>query len=422
MIVHSRKKAGLVSKEGKHIGEEIMNIVQINSGVEGSTGTIMMELGRIMREFGEKTMTSSRFDYSRRNTKYLNHIFIGNLLDKHVHRALAYASGKEGAFSKKATKHFLKEVSGFQPDVIHLHNLHANYINTELLFDYLKANDDVKVIWTLHDCWPFTGHCPYFDISKCEKWKKQCEKCSGYKSYPKTLFDNSFYMYNKKKAMFSGVKNLTIVTPSKWLSKQVKESFLADYPLRIINNGININVFKKYTNSDEVRKKYNMEKKYIILGVASSWGERKGLGAMNYLAECLPRNMQIVLVGISNDINVNKKIIGISKTENAVQLAQIYSAADLFVNPTLEDNYPTVNMEAIACGVPVITYKAGGSAEILDGKCGVAVEREDLEGLKEAIYSSLDKQWDKEEFERLRNHYSSERMVEEYLSLYHCAT
>ena len=229
-------------------------------------------------------------------------------------------------------------------------------------------------------------------------------------------------MYNKKKAMFSGVKNLTIVTPSKWLSKQVKESFLADYPLRIINNGININVFKKYTNSDEVRKKYNMEKKYIILGVASSWGERKGLGAMNYLAECLPGNMQIVLVGISNDINVNKKIIGISKTENAVQLAQIYSAADLFVNPTLEDNYPTVNMEAIACGVPVITYKAGGSAEILDGKCGVAVEREDLEGLKEAIYSSLDKQWDKEEFERLRNHYSSERMVEEYLSLYHCAT
>lgn len=396
-----------------------MNILQINACTNESTGAIMMDIRDRLQKSGEKIMTSSRFDFSKRKITYPDHVYIGSLMDKYMHRLFATFSGNEGGFSKIATKRFLKQVNIFQPDIIHMHNLHANYINLEILFDYLKEHNDIKVIWTLHDCWAFTGHCPHFDSIGCDKWKIQCEKCCLYKNYPKSFFDNSTNMYKKKKALFTGIEKLTIVTPSRWLSEQVKESFLKEYPIHIINNGINIDIFKKYFNSGEIRSKYHIIKKYMILGVASNWSVQKGVDTMVRLAECLPENMQVVLVGRLGKAIISDKIIAIERTENKMQLAQIYSAADVFVNPTVEDNYPTVNMEAIACGTPVITYATGGSPEILNRECGLVIDKGDFSGLVNAICASINRRWDEKSFEELRDYFSCGRMIDEYLALYY---
>ena len=266
-----------------------------------------------------------------------------------------------------------------------MHNLHGYYINIEILFNYLSEYNK-KVVWTLHDCWAFTGHCPHFDLVNCNKWETGCFNCPRKSDYPASyIVDNSKNNYEKKKKLFTSIKNMTIITPSEWLANLVQKSYLGKYSINVINNGIDLSAFKPTESS--FKTEYNIQNKKIILGVASRWGVHKGLNDFIKLSSMLDDNYKIVLVGLSKkQIKLMpENIICISKTDSIKQLAQIYTAADIFVNLTYEDNYPTVNLEALACGTPVITYQTGGSVECINDACGMSVKKGDLDSALNAI-------------------------------------
>ena len=241
-------------------------------------------------------------------------------------------------------------------------------------------------MWTFHDCWPFTGGCSYFDLAKCDKWKSGCQKCPMYKKFSSSLIDMASNAWKLKRKWFLGVENLTIVTPSDWLAGLVKKSFLKDYPVKVLRNGINTDVFCPV--SGNIREKYGISKdSYMVLGVAFDWGERKGFDVFLELASRLDKKYQIVLVGTNADIDKHlpKNIISIHRTENQQELAQLYTTADVLANPTREDNYPTVNLESLACGTPVVTFKTGGSPESLDSSCGSVVEYNNIDDFEKEI-------------------------------------
>ncbi|MGG1397349.1 glycosyltransferase [Bacillus salipaludis] len=360
-----------------------MKVLQINSvcGV-GSTGRIATDIHKILL----KKEYESYIAYGRGVAKNCGTaIRIGNNNDIYSHIAKTRAFDKHGFGSKKATKDFIKKIRDVDPDIIHLHNIHGYYINVEMLFDYLK-NENKPVIWTLHDCWAFTGHCAYFDYVGCNNWKTQCMNCPEIRSYPASfLRDNSKTNFLNKKRIFNGVNNLTIVTPSKWLADLVNESILREYPVKVINNGIDIDVFQPIDN--DFRKRYNLEEKFIILGVASTWDRRKGYKYFNELSNRLQKDEVIILVGLTEKQKekLPENIIGITKTQNVNELVEIYSTSDVFVNPTMEDNFPTTNIEALACGTPVITFNTGGSVESIDDNCGYIVEKGNVSELYERI-------------------------------------
>ena len=270
----------------------------------------------------------------------------------------------EGFNAKRQTRKFLKWAENYNPDVLHLHNLHGYYINVELLFKWIKSRPNMKVLWTLHDCWAFTGHCTHFEFVNCSKWEKECHNCSQKKIYPKSLLmEKSKSNYERKKKAFCNVKDLQIITPSHWLKGVADKSFLKEYKITVVNNGIDLSVFKP-TKSD-FREKYNLKNKKIILGVASVWTQRKGFYDFIKLSKIIDENTHIVLAGV-NDKQLKilpKNVLGFKKTFTINELAEIYSASDVLFNPTYEDTYPTVNLEAQACKTPVITYKTGGSVE-----------------------------------------------------------
>lgn len=289
---------------------------------------------------------------------------IGNRLDAGISGIKSRLFDNEGFNSVVSTKKFLKWADEFNPDLIWLHNLHGYYVNIELLFQWIKSRPNMQVKWTLHDCWAFTGHCAYFTMAKCDKWKIQCGNCTQNKKYPKSLFvDSSEKNFKRKKRAFSNVNNMTLITPSEWLANLVRQSFLKDYKVEVVNNTINCEVFQP--RASKFRERYGLQNKKIVLGVASSWGDAKGLNDFIKLSGLLDDSYQIVMVGLTENQtkNVPDSIIKITRTNNAVELAEIYTVADVFVNPTHQDNYPTVNLEARACGTPVITYNVGGSPE-----------------------------------------------------------
>lgn len=362
-----------------------MKIVEINATNFGSTGKIMLQVANTAKMVGNKVWNC--YPKSRDNSKFKvdNAILIGDRISRNIHILLSEFVGLNGCFSFFSTKKLLRQLNVIHPDIIHLHNLHNCYVNLPLLFKYIKTNN-VKVIWTLHDCWAFTGHCPHFTMEKCDKWQTGCFKCPRYKDYPQSLFDNSKKMWGLKKKWFTGVKNLTIVTPSEWLAGLVKQSFLKEYPVKVIHNGIDLNIFKP--TESNFREKYNIGDKFIVLGVAFGWGVRKGLDVFIELSKRLDNEKyQIVLVGTDDavDKQLPKNIISIHRTQNQTELAEIYTAADVFANPTREDNYPTVNMESIACGTSVVTFRTGGSPEILTEKTGSVVDYNDINAMNSEI-------------------------------------
>lgn len=289
----------------------------------------------------------------------------------------------EGLSASRETKELVNSIEEYDPDIIQLHNLHGYYINIEVLFNYLKRTRK-PVVWTLHDCWAFTGHCAHFDLIKCEKWKTKCKLCPQKKDYPSSLFFNRAarnYMY--KKRTFCGLDNMVIVTPSEWLKKLVQKSFLGDYEVKVINNGIDLEQF-----SFRKEKEYfdeRLKKKKIILGVAQNWAEHKGLEDFISLSKLLDDSYKLVLIGLTKKQKelLPKTILGIERTRNVNELVDWYSRADVFINMTYQDNFPTVNIEALACGTPIITYNTGGSPEIIDSNCGWIIEKGDI---KSALY------------------------------------
>ena len=397
-----------------------MNIVQINGGAVGSTGKIMFGISAVCTDEKQETLCAAP-EVSSGNKTGRNLYIIQNNNHRKINVLLDRITGRHNMHSKIATERLLKVISGFKPDIIQLHNLHEAYINLPMLFKYIKKHN-IKTVWTLHDCWAFTGHCPYFDIVGCNKWKTGCYGCPQYKEYPKSLFDNSKYMYRLKKKWFTGVENMTIVTPSEWLASLVKESYLKDYPVKVINNGIDLNVFKP-TESD-FRKKYALENKYIVLGVAFGWGRRKGLDVFVELARRLDKEKyKVVLVGTDDNVDklLPENIISIHRTQNQTELAKICSAADVFANPTREENYPTVNMEALACGTPVVTFNTGGSPEMLDETCGAAVARNDIDAMYNEIIRICEaKPYSMEACLKKARRFDMNERFKEYYDLYSC--
>lgn len=357
-----------------------MKVMQINVTCgAGSTGKICVSISKLLTQNKIENyilFSSGESDYPL-GIKYTNNCYIK------VQALKSRIFGCYGFNSNHATKKIINELKRIKPDIVHLHNLHGHNCNLEMLFSYLK-NEKIKIFWTFHDCWAFTAYCPHFTAIKCDKWKACCECCPLRKQFS-WFADRSKWLFEKKKELFSGL-DMTIVTPSQWLEDLVKESFLKGYPVKVINNGIDLSVFKP-TESD-FRQKHGIGDKYMLLGVADSWGERKGLDVFIELSKRLDSTKyQIVLVGTNDsmDKQLPDNIISVHRTQNQQELAEIYTAADLFVNPTREEVLGLVNIESLACGTPVVTFNTGGSPECVDESCGVVVECDDIDALEKEI-------------------------------------
>jgi len=362
-----------------------LKILQINTTVNsGSTGKIAEDIGNLLIKQGhESYIAYGRF--KRPSDSKL--IKIGSKMETYFHWLITALFDKHGFGSKKATLTLINKIEKIKPDIIGLHNIHGYFINVKILFEYLQKSK-IPIVWTLHDCWAFTGHCTYFDSVNCEKWKTQCFNCPKTKFYPTSyIIDNSKNNYSIKKILFNLPKSIQLITPSNWLNNLVKQSFLT-HPVHTIYNGIDLTVFKPNYSYSFLSKKHDLNNKLVVLGVASIWDKRKGLEDFIALSKIIDNSKnQIILIGLSKDQinNLPKNIIGIERTENVQQLADYYSLADVFVNPTWQDNFPTTNIESLACGTPVITYNTGGSPEAIEESTGIVVNKGDIEGLKNAI-------------------------------------
>lgn len=393
-----------------------MKIAQINAVSYGSTGRIMFDLADTVIRRGGEAICTSGFTWKRTANK--SWFMTSNIFEKTFHIHMAKLTGNNGSYSKLATARLIKRLSKFNPDIVHLHNIHGWFLNLPMFFDYVKKND-IRVIWTLHDCWAFTGHCPHFAMIGCDKWKSECENCPQYMEYPQCRFDDSKKLYHRKREWFTGVKNMTIITPSEWLAGLVKQSFLGEYPVEVINNGIDTEIFQP--TESNFRKEYGCEEKIVLLGVAYDWNIKKGIDVFLDLAEQLDDRYRIVLVGTNDELDkrLPKNVISIHRTHDKREMAEIYTAADIFLNPTREDTYPTVNMEAICCGTPVITFNTGGSPEIVKDGCGIVVESEKVEELCSAIDLVL-KSYSKfrESCQKTAEEFSNSRFLGKYIKLY----
>lgn len=361
-----------------------MKVLQINTVCgSGSVGRIAVDLVHMVeQDGGEGCVAFGRRTAPDNVTTYK----FGSNLDMGLHVLHTFFKGEHGFASSKQTEKLIKKIAEYDPDIIHLHNIHGFYLDVEMLFWYLKQAG-IPVVWTLHDCWSFTGHCAHFDYIGCMKWKEQCETCPQYKNvYPYALFkDNTKNNYLRKKNAFTGVPDLTVVTPSRWLAGFARESYLGEYPIRVIPNGIALDKFKPVDSG--LRERLHMEDKFILLGVASMWEERKGYAYFEELADRLDDSYQIILIGLSKEKmkKLHPKIHGVMRTNSMEELAEYYSCADAYVNTTLEDTFPTTNLEALACGTPVITFATGGSVESVDEATGKVVPKGDTNALIAAI-------------------------------------
>ena len=362
-----------------------MKIVEINGGVFGSTGRIMFGIADALTQAGHEALCFSPVTTTNRDREPDHDYFrIGSFRSRQINVLAERITGRQGQFAYFATAKMLKRIAEFSPDVIHLHTLHSGFIHLPLLFEYIKKNR-TKTVWTLHDCWAFTGHCPHYVSVGCEKWKTECDGCPLYRDYPKTLFDTSKKMHRLKKKWFLGVEDMTLATPSEWLKRQAEASFLSAYPVKVVHNGVDLSQFRPVTT--DIAQKISCDGRHIVLGVAFGWGEKKGLDVFCSLAKRLDESYRIVLVGTDEAVEsmLPDNVIPIRRTADIAELSEIYSAADVLVNPTREDTFPTVNIEALACGTPVLTFRTGGSPEIIDETCGAVVEKDDIEALVSEI-------------------------------------
>ena len=363
----------------------MLRLLQINvCANQGSTGRIAEQIGGMVRSHG----WDSYLVYGRGYGGSVSHpVKLGSAIDVYLHVFFTRLTDRHGLFSTRATQKLIKQIQTIKPNIIHLHNIHGYYINYKVLFEYLRKTN-IPVVWTLHDCWSMTGHCTHFEFAKCDRWKTGCYNCPEKKSYPSSLFlDRSRQNYIEKQKLFTSVNNITIVPVSKWLGNVVKDSFLKDYDVKVIQNGIDIQTFRPLQS--DIKERYGISAhKKIVLGVASPWTQRKGFDDFLKLYELLPQDKyQIVLIGLSDKQCRQQPngIIGLHRTHSVKELVKWYASADVFVNPTYEDSYPTTNLEAISCGTPVVTYKTGGSPESITPETGRVVERCDLEALVSAI-------------------------------------
>lgn len=393
-----------------------MKVLMINvlCGVK-STGRICTDLADILEEEGNEV----RVAYGREEVpeKYKKISYkIGSDLDVYLHAAKSLLFDSCGFESKHATKKLVDYIKQYNPDVIHLHNLHGYYLNIEILFEYLRICGK-KIIWTLHDCWAFTGHCSHFSILKCEQWKSHCSYCKQIREYPKCILkSNVFANFDRKKRIFTAIPNLTMVTPSQWLADRVKESFLGSYNVIAIPNGVDLDQFKPMVSS--FRDDYGLTDKKIILGVATAWGIRKGLDEFRQLAERLDENYKVVLVGLTKKQAeaLPNTILKIERTNCAQELATIYTAADVFLNLGKEETMGLTTVEAMACGTPVLVSNMTAVPEVVDQRGGMVLSEMTIEAIIEGIHTVLSKSYTDTRSNALR--YEKKQQYLKYIDLY----
>ena len=390
-------------------------ILQINVCVnQGSTGKIVESIGKKVVEQGWESYVAGTDVVFPSQSKVLK---VGNRLARYWHRGMARFLDKQGLGSILSTKAFIRQIQSTQPDLIHLHNLHCAYINYPLLFSFFKAYKR-PVVWTFHDCWPMTGHCTHFDSIGCDKWKKACDDCP---LIPQLSLDQSRQNYLRKKSYFTSLDSLTIVPVSQWLGELVKQSYFSQCNVVTIKNGIDLSVFQPLDQSS-ARVKWNLApRRFTLMGASTSWSDSKGLQEFIKLAENY--DYQIIMVGVDAKTKslLPEQIITFPMIREQRELASLYAAADLFVNPTYNDSFPTVNMEALACGTPVAAYNTGGVPEMVDAETGIVVPRGDKAALFSAIQTMKDGQT-REMSEACRKralaHFDKERNFNQYIELY----
>lgn len=392
-----------------------MKVVQINATCgSGSTGKICVDISKLLTE----RQIENYILYCGEKSGYPLGIRYAETAQIKQEALRSHLNGRYGFNSEAVTRKLLSHLDEIQPDIIHLHNLHGHNCDLELLFRYLKEHR-TKVFWTFHDCWAFTAYCPHFTMAKCDKWEMGCFDCPQRREYS-IFFDRSKMLYKKKKELLSGV-DMTIITPSQWLADMVGQSFLKDYPVKVIHNGIDLTTFKP-TSSDFRRRYHIPDRKIVLLGVAFDWGKRKGLDVfVELVARLDPDRYQIVLVGTNSRIDkmLPPQIISIHRTANQGELAEIYTVADLFVNPTREEVLGLVNVEALACGTPVLTFRTGGSPEIPDEKTGAVVDCDDVDALeREIIRISEERPFTCEDCLARAKQFDAQTKYMEYVELY----
>lgn len=354
-------------------------LLQINTCITQSTG-------RIAQQIGEKAISDgweSYIAFPARAPKVESKsklIVIGTKVDQYIHALMTRIFDCCGFLSRRATKQLIKQIEAIHPNVIHLHNIHGYYLNIPVLFDYLKKSG-IPVVWTLHDCWAFTGHCVHYTCVSCFKWKSECYDCPRKKTYPNSfLLDRSKLNFELKKRAYENMPNITLVPVSHWLGREVSQSMLGKYSIHVIQNGIDVNVFRPRRESVAgVRERYGLCGKYVVLGVATGWSEEVGLSTFFRLRKQLSADFAIVMVGCTPNIlkQLPDGIIGISRTNNVDELAEIYSAADILFNASYQETFGLVTAEAMACGTPVIVYDSTACSEIVTSETGYIAEVKD---------------------------------------------
>ena len=404
------QKESLTSKKRK--------LAQINTVSNTSTGKIMGDIQREAERQGYETIS---FVGRRKPFKDINCVKFGNGVSFWIHVVINTIFDKQGHGSYWPTKRLIERLRQENPDIIHLHNLHGYYLNIPLLFHYLSEEFEGTVFWTLHDCWPITGHCAYFTMSKCEKWKQACCHCPNKKKYPISLFlDASASNFEEKKRLFGGIKNLTVLVPSRWMKELVKDSFLKDKKVIITPNGIDLAIFR-YTNNSDILKKYQISPdKKILLGVANIWDTRKGLDDFLQLAQKIDDDHQIVLVGLNRRQirTMPQNIIGITRTESQTELAALYSAAEIFINPSREESFSLVTVEAFACGTPVIVLGSSAVGELVTEQNGIVLESNGVQDYLHAIEEIEGKGFSRDKVAKCAEKYDRNKTAADIVNLY----
>lgn len=391
-------------------------LLQINVCVNwGSTGKISEQIMDVAAHRGWDTYIAYGRDINPSKHKTIK---VGNIFDVYKHYLKNRLFDSEGLESEKATRKFLKEIDIINPDIIHLHNIHDHWLNYEILFTYLSEKR-IPVVWTLHDCWAFTGGCFYYSFNNCEQWQTGCVNCNINRG---NLFNKAKYQFNLRKKLFSRIDNLTLVPVSKWLENEVRKSFLKNKNIYTITNTIDVNIFKP-SPSSEIRNKYNIKSQKYLLAVASSWTQRKGLNDYVELSKHISNDLQLVLVGLTDRQKkaLPHNILAIPRTQNLVELAQLYTEASIVLNLSYEETFGMTTIEGYACGTPAIVYNCTASPELIIPETGIIVKSGDIAGVCLAIDEILSK--DKQVYSNscrnlVLSKYNSNFGFNEYINLY----
>lgn len=395
-----------------------MKICQINATYGfGSTGAVAKEINGLAKKSGFETISCAQ--KSNNKSTYI----IGNKLDWKIHGLLTRVFGTQGYFSVIPTLRLIRYLKKEKPDIVHLHNLHSNYINIKLLFKHL-AKYNIKTILTLHDCWFFTGKCFHFVDSNCDKWKTCCNKCpQKHHSVNSWFFDRSKKVFNDRKKMYDSIKNLTVVGCSEWITSLAKQSPLFEKANIIsIKNGVDTSIFN--LKDENYRAKLNLENRFVILCFANKLLDRRNQEVKERLIANLKEDERMIVAGCNkeqiDELKGNEKVICYKYVDNQQEMSMLFSSVDVFVNLTLADTLPTVNMESICCGTPVITYNSCGSPELIqEGVTGYIVDQSDYKKLIVRTNEIRNRFIHKSECSRIgAEQFNKFKQYKEYIELY----